>query len=295
MPVAGDLTKAKFGLDEGTYQELAGNIDLVFHCAASVNYVYPYSVVKPHTVGGTQEVLNFACHIRTKPVQYISSNGVFPGGDETPYMEDRNISGYAERLEGGYNQAKWVAEQLVWAAMERGLPVCIYRPGNIGHHSVTGVVNSNDFQTMILLACARVGCAPVTPNWYFEMTPVDFLARAVRSFSDDPAHWGKVYNVVQEAPLPANLVFSYLEDNGFVSRRVPLEEWKALLHEMADNQEDREMKVLAQSLDSVEGYLTDTSIYDCSRFSQALPGVGLAKPTVDVVYATKFLASHRAE
>ena len=80
IPVTGDLTLPQMGLDDRQYRELAEEIDLIFHCAASVNYVYPYSAAKPHTVGGTLEVLKFACAAAPKTVQYISSNGVFPGG-----------------------------------------------------------------------------------------------------------------------------------------------------------------------------------------------------------------------
>ena len=147
------------------YKELADKIDLIFHCAASVNYAYPYVAAKPHTVGGTLEVLKFACSVTTKPVHYISSNGIFPGGDDTPYLENDRIDGFVDRMEGGYNQAKWVAERLVWSAVSRGLPVCIFRPGNIGHHSVTGTVNPNDFLSLIIKACARLGCAPLAPGW----------------------------------------------------------------------------------------------------------------------------------
>ena len=190
IPVQGDLTLPQMGLDNDQYQELAEKIDLIFHCAASVNYVYPYSAAKPHTVGGTLEVLKFACSAKTKPVQYISSNGIFPGGDNTPYLENNQIDEFVDRMEGGYNQAKWVAEGLVWSAASRGLPVCIYRPGNIGHHSGTGTVNPNDFLSLIIKACARLGCAPQAPDWFFEMTPADFVAAAITKISDDPKHLG---------------------------------------------------------------------------------------------------------
>ena len=43
------------------------------------------------------------------------------------------------------------------------------------------------------------------------------------------------------------------------------------------------------SLDSVEGYLSDTSTYDIGQFSKALAEIGMAMPTVDVEYVTKFL------
>ena len=94
------------GLKDDEYRELADQIDLIFHCAASVNYAYPYSAAKPHTVGGTLEVLKFACTGATKPIQYISSNGIFPGGDDAPYLENNQIDGFVDRMEGGYNQSK---------------------------------------------------------------------------------------------------------------------------------------------------------------------------------------------
>ena len=271
------------------YQELAEEIDLIFHCAASVNYAYPYEVAKPHTVDGTLEVLKFACTARTKTLQYISSNGVFPGGDETPYLENKEIDGFVDRMEGGYNQAKWVAERLVWSAVSRGLPVCIYRPGNIGHHSCTGTVNPNDFQSLIIKACARSGCAPLVPDWRFEMTPVDFLVAAIAQFSDNSAHLGRVYNIVQQDPVTADSVFAVMEDRGYVTDRVSLGEWKSRLQETADRENDLELGVLVRSLESVEGYLSDTSVYDISEFSKAAAETGLTIPTGGVNYVTRFL------
>jgi thioester reductase-like protein len=289
IPIPGDIALPQMGLDNDHFQELAETIDLIFHCAASVNYVYPYSVAKPHTVGGTLEVLKFACSATSKPVQYISSNGVFPGGDDTPYLENSQIDDFVDRMEGGYNQAKWVAERLVWSAVSRGLPVCIFRPGNIGHHSGTGTVNPNDFLSLIIKACARLGCAPMAPDWFFEMTPVDFLVTAITRISDDPAHLGKVYNVVQQDPVPADQVFAYMERHGYATERVPLGEWKSRLAAMAERGEDMELRVLVHSLDSVESYLSDTSSYDISRFAEAIAGFGLTMPPVDVAYVTKFL------
>jgi thioester reductase-like protein len=232
-------------------------------------------------------VIKFACNAKAKPVQYISSNGIFPGGDDVPYLENSQIERFAERMEGGYNQAKWVAERLVWSAASRGLPVCIFRPGNIGHHSVTGIVNPNDFQTLIIKACLRSGFAPLAPNWLFEMTPVDFLAAAITKIADDPTHLGNVYNVVEPNPVAADQVFTFMESNGYVSNRIPLSEWRKKLNEMAEADNDRELKVLVQSLDAVESYLTDTSVYDTSRFNETLIQLGLTAPPVDVDYVTK--------
>ena len=190
-------------------------------------------------------------------------------------------------MEGGYNQAKWVAERLVWSAMSRGLQVCIFRPGNIGHNSITGVANPNDFQTLIIKACLRSGFAPFAADWLFEMTPVDLLATTIVKIANDPAHLGNVYNVVEPNPVPADQVFTYMEANGYVTKRVPLAEWRSRLEETAELEDDNELRVLVQSLDSVESYLTDTSVYDNSRFTEAMTRLGLTPPLVDIDYVAK--------
>lgn len=41
--------------------------------------------------------------------------------------EDANMMSYAEKLHSGYAQTKWVAEQLVLRAQNKGLPAAVYR------------------------------------------------------------------------------------------------------------------------------------------------------------------------
>ena len=43
--------------------------------------------------------------------------------------EDADVTQFADQLDDGYSQSKWVAEQLVTKARNRGLPATIYRLG----------------------------------------------------------------------------------------------------------------------------------------------------------------------
>ena len=79
---------------------------------------------------GTQNVIHFACTSKIKPLHYISTDAVFPHG-EKDCVEDADMYQYPQRLEDGYSQSKWVAEQLVRLAMDRGLPAAIYRLGRV--------------------------------------------------------------------------------------------------------------------------------------------------------------------
>ena len=289
VPVVGDLTKKYFGLSIAQFNELAQEIDLIFHCASLVNYVYSYSVIKPAAVNGTQEILRFACTSATKPIHYISTNGIFAGEDKEAYLENSDIDSYADHLTNGYGQAKWVAEKLVWEAVSRGLPVCLYRPGNIGHHSGTGVTNPSDFQSMIIDACAKVKCVPDKSDWAFELTPVDLLVKSIVLFASNPSCFGQVFNIVQNDPVPSKTVFDLLFEMKLVSEYVSFDEWKSRLYAQAEEADDYILNVLAQSLVDVEMYLNDESIYDCTRFENCLTEHDIQRPPIDADYFRKLM------
>ena len=143
VPIDGDLGEPLFGLDEGEFDALAREVDLIFHPGAVVNLIYPYSALKAPNVGGTREVLRLACRHGAKPVHHVSTNGIFPPGNGL-CEEDTDLDELAEAREDGYGRSKWVAEKLVREAAGRGLPVSIYRPGNVSGHSETGASNPRD-------------------------------------------------------------------------------------------------------------------------------------------------------
>ena len=78
VPVAGDLSEPLLGLGTERFNELAAEIDAVYHNGASVNWVYPYEALKPANVLGTQEMLRLASRHGTKPMHFVSTLGVFP-------------------------------------------------------------------------------------------------------------------------------------------------------------------------------------------------------------------------
>jgi thioester reductase-like protein len=67
-----------------------------------------------------------------------STDAVFPDGLQD-CREDTNMMMYADKLCTGYAQTKWVAEQLVLRARDKGLPAAVYRYlASVGYsHQVT--------------------------------------------------------------------------------------------------------------------------------------------------------------
>ena len=290
--ISGDLSQESFGLKPDDYELLCREVDVIFHCGAAVNYVHNYTVLKPHTVGGTLEVLKLCCRQKAKTLHYVSTNGVFPGGDT--YLENPEIDGYLEGLGNGYGHSKWVAEKLVWQAVERGLHATLYRPGNIGHHTQSGAANPNDFQYLLVRACLAIKAIPQVEGWFFEMTPVDFLSQSLVSVAESCRYSGRVFNVVQRPTTPAQEFFSRLQTVEPSIRSLSLEDWTEALAQFAQQTEDSKLEVLANSLPDIEGYLKDTSCYDSQQFQSALCDLGLSVPEAGFDYLS-MLVKERLE
>ena len=270
VAVAGDLSRPLFGLGEGDFELLAREVDLVIHAGARVNLVYPYSELAGTNVGGTREVLRLACMHGATPVHHVSTNGIFPGEGRL-CREDEDLDALADARPDGYGQSKWVAEKLVRQAAERGLPVTVYRPGNISGHSESGASNPRDLLTALLAASLRTGCAPRAEGWKLEMTPVDFVAGAILHLADDPGAAGGTFHLVNPEPVEADRVFGWLEEAGYPLERVPYAEWIEAVRGGADD------ALLAG--DSYE--LRDNNVYDDSGTRRALAGSGLERPEID--------------
>jgi len=283
VPVVGDLTLSEFGLSKIDFSVLADEIDIIFHCGSLVNYVYSYNVMKPSIVNGTHEILRMASMHHAKPVHYISTNGIFIGKNEN-CCENHHIDTYADHLLGGYEQAKWVAEKMVWMAIERGLPISIYRPGNIGHHRKTGAYNANDFQTMLLNTCMFIKSVPSPVDWGFEMTPVDMLVESLVQFAEKENLLGKVFNIVENNPFPAQKVFDMLLAYKMVSRLLPLTEWREQLQSSFSDETASKLHVFAQAFQDLEYYLVDENNYHTKQYEKALSSCNLKRYQMDNTY-----------
>jgi hypothetical protein len=96
---------------------------------------------------------------------------------------------------------------------------------------------------------------------------------------------------VQGDPTPAGLVFDLLHEMKLISEYVSFDEWKSRLYAHAEEEGDYILNVLAQSLEDVEMYLSDESIYDCSGFENCLSEQGIQRLPTDADYFKKLIDS----
>jgi myxalamid-type nonribosomal peptide synthetase MxaA len=286
IPVLGDLSKPGLGIREDRFRALSAEVDTVYHNGALVNFIYPYSALKPANVQGTEEVLRFAYLGKLKPVHYVSTVSVF--GD----VPSPNLEGFAEdefppsvaNLADGYAQSKWVAEKLVRTAGERGLPVCIYRPGQISGDSRTGVWNTGDFFCRMIKGCIDLGCAPVG-HIEFNLAPVDYVGKAIVFLSGRPESLGQTFHLTNPVPTPTALLIDGLRAAGFELDLAPATEWLGRITEAVAGSPDHPLYPLASLLEH-SGPAPDEDLsrplrFTCRKTVMALDGSGIVCPSID--------------
>ncbi len=221
----GNLSRPRLGLSPDAFEEVARRVQVVFHAAASVNLVYPYAALRDANVGGTREVLRLAARAGAT-VQYISTNGVLPpsqyGWGEEAMLQVKAVPG---KLTDGYGQTKWVAEKLVQEAGRRGIPVKIHRLGTISGHSATGASNVSDLLNAIIVESIRLGYAPDVAGWRMEMTPVDFVSKAIVHLANQTQTSQTMFHLGDPDPVYAPSVFRDLEELGYPTKPLAWDDW----------------------------------------------------------------------
>lgn len=208
--VLSDVSEPNLGISPDTYHYLCVHVDIVFINAATMNFNYGYDDHRQANVLGTKEFIRFAALEKKKFMFFTSSLSVllFPCqlNANTDHMigNTDNINGNTDNIEGrdsdqrdyhpvlkecdciadpllvegGYGQSKWASERLVLQALNHLPGGAVFRPARISGHSVSGIGPKNDLFGSLLNGIYSLGSYPDL-NFPFDLTPVDFCARAM--------------------------------------------------------------------------------------------------------------------
>lgn len=229
-----NLARKRLGLSLEKYNDLSRKVQVIIHAAANVNLVYPYAALRNDNVGGTREILRLACTAGAT-VNYVSTNGVLPpspSGNGWPEDSMLYVDAVSERIPDGYGQTKWAAEQLVCEAGRRGLPVRIMRCGTISGHSASGSANAWDLLTALFVESIRLGHAPDVEGWRAEMTPVDFVSKAIVHLSNQTHAKQLVFHLGDPDPIDTSTVFDHFDELGYPTKRIAWDEWVQLWNDV---------------------------------------------------------------
>jgi len=233
FPILGDLGKPNLGLSPSQFETLAGQLDGIYHNGALVNFVYSYAALKAVNVLGTQAILRLASEGKVKPVHFISTLSVFSSGDRATktVIREQDVPECCDKLQSGYSQSKWVAERLMAIASERGIPICIYRPGRVTGTGDAGICNTDDFMARMIKGCIQLGCAPEPEdNAFVDMTPVDYVSRSIVYLSQQRDSIGKAFHLVNPNPMRSQQLLSWMvNESGYPLVALPYEQWHTQL------------------------------------------------------------------
>jgi thioester reductase-like protein len=268
IPVLGDMSQPLLGLSESVFQEMSEQIDVIYHSAALLNYVYPYAKFKSINVLGTQEILRLACQTKVKAVHYISSVSVF---ESSAYygkvVTESDPLDHCSDIHLGYSQSKWVAEKLVMLARDRGLPVSIYRPPFISGHSATGVWNTDDIICRLIKGCIQMGSIGDL-DLVLDLSPVDYVSRAIVHLSQQQESLGNDFHLTNPMPIHWNDLFDFIRDLGYLVQRVAYQDWQIQLEDKARYQDNILYPLLPFFLRKWSGEMTVVELYQEARRPQ---------------------------
>jgi 5-hydroxydodecatetraenal polyketide synthase CpkC len=223
--VAGDLAKPHLGLAAAAFDELARQIDAVYHAGASVHWLKPYESLRDANVGGTEEVLRLAASQRTVPVHVVSTVGVFAGRAEHggPLRVD-DPTGPPDALPSGYLRTKWVAEHLAGQARARGIPVSLYRVDVVSGDQETGACQTRDFVWLSLKGLIEAGAVPKDLTAPIRLLPVDYVSAAIVELSKKDSYG--TYHLHNPSHLDIAVFLDRLRAAGYDFDEIGWDSWR---------------------------------------------------------------------
>lgn len=245
VPVPGDLAAPQMGLSDEAFAALADAVDSVYHAAALLNFVHPYEAFKPANVRGTREVVRLACTGRASALHHISTTAFFilndHGGKPHAIPEEASLE-LGRDCYGGYAQSKWVAERLVAAARDRGLPVNVYRLGLVTSHGETGAAHVGDIYTRMLRGFIEMQSAP-TLDITLDVAPVDYIGKAVVGLSRS-GELGRTFHLVRPGSPTLAQIIEGLRSFGYPIADRENEVWKRELRERVSRDRQHPLALL---------------------------------------------------
>ncbi|KWZ33092.1 hypothetical protein WS64_18865 [Burkholderia anthina] len=228
VAVPGDLGEPNLGLSAAAFDALAAEIDAIYHNGALVNFVYPYATLKQVNVLATQDIVRLASLHRVAPIHYVSTVGTLDRYSDA--LPETLAVPFHEHLTSGYEQSKWVAEQLLAQAHARGVPVTVYRPARIVGHAVSGRMNLDDLFCRLIKGIIVFGKAPRDVG-FDNILPVDVVSRIIVRASLDPTAAGQGVHVINPRWNSLDALVDFIEDEGFAIERMSYDVWLAALAE----------------------------------------------------------------
>lgn len=154
----GDVTKARFGQDSGSWNRLCTQTDTIVHSAARVNMLHDFEALRATNLDALCHVVDLACAVRPKALHHISTLSVFVATDRnTGIAREDDLLTHTNHVYGGYAQTKWAAERALIPLQQAGAPLWIHRLGLVTNLEAP---SDHNFLATFVQGIAHEGTAP---------------------------------------------------------------------------------------------------------------------------------------
>lgn len=273
--VEGDLEQEDLGLRPSDRHLLEEHVDSIMHCAAEVKHFGDAEYFSRVNTVSTERLLELARRNPQIRFHYISTLGI---------PEELALSGQWEAfvnsavypqeayVENVYTQSKLKAERSVVLACEKhGMPVTVYRVGNLCCRSDNGLfqsnIDNNAFYRM-LKAMILLGVAP-RAHYHVDITPVDYAGSAIAALAQRQDSVGGMFHICNPVQLPYESLVGYFQTYGYKIRFMELHEYEAWLLD-AEAPKDQEGLKLAMAQLEGDGAKHSNWRFSCARTSPYL-------------------------
>lgn len=193
--IAADLERPGLGLSAAAADRLAGGIEAVAHCAASVSFSQELDDARRINVEGTRAILDLAAEASARGAleRVVHVSTAYVAGERVGRV--RECEGdVGQSFRNTYESTKLEAEAVVH---DSGLPVAILRPSIIVGDSVTGWTPAFNVIYWPLMAFARdlLPSVPADPDGRVDIVCVDTVADALFTLLEGPAQRGTIHAV----------------------------------------------------------------------------------------------------
>lgn len=301
--VAGDVAKEHLGLAPAAFEELAGQVGEIIHCAAEVNWQRSYAQLRPVNVNGCLEIIRLACTGPPKRIQFVSTIGVcFAGSNFGRVDEFTETLPQVGVMPLGYAQSKCVAENLFRQAAQRGVPVGILRPGLISGDSATGASDHDDLLSAMFEGCINARAAPDI-DWLVDCVPVDSVATVLARLTGIERPPWEILHLVHDRGRHWREIVLWMNLHGHDVSLLPIEEWNELV--FRHGAPSARLRRFRRFFCGRRGNLSEAAPYaaylateqrciDSARSQAVLHRLGLRPPPLDAALLARYLEHYAA-
>ncbi|KAH8665697.1 putative NRPS-like enzyme [Tricladium varicosporioides] len=233
-----NLASRYLGLSNKDYTRLLQECNIIVHNAWRVDFNLTLDSFEDN-LQSVKHLINLSVTSPLRPriafISSISTTGVWaPKGSPQQIIREHVTEDLSATMDIGYAESKQVAEQVLHAASQAGIPATVIRMGQISPSSLPeekGTWPSNDVVPVFLQTCKTSGMLASdfvdTINWI----PVDQAAEVVNDIVQYEVKYNEVanarfYNLVNLNPQPWSTVLDLVQRwCGEATETVAMQQW----------------------------------------------------------------------